>query len=164
MRVWSLRRARVSHHLVSNQLVLALARLERIACGRVDTASDTWKTELRDLWEKIRVEIIELEARVLEEMSPRLFFDEPPLCHCMDDTKEWLARLVHEIWLTRSGVVACRSELLAAREEVHVVLNRLFLDEIEIYCCEFLDCIYAARVAAMRLSTALASMPKTPFP
>jgi regulator of sirC expression with transglutaminase-like and TPR domain len=45
-----------------------------------------------------------LLRRFENEMSPRIFFYQIPLCRCSDESKSWLVPLTHELWLRREKV------------------------------------------------------------
>ncbi len=164
MRPWSIRRSRLSHDLVSNQLIVCLAALERVASGLVESDDDV-RENVRGLWLQIHQESWALHATLLDEMSPRVLFEEPPLCHCSQETKAWLVPFVHERWLSKTSAEVRREELAAAAGDAEAIMNRLLecLAGVKDRSA-FAQCVADARAAADRLSDALAAMPKSVLP
>lgn len=161
MRPWATRRARLSHDLVSNRLVQRLMGLQRMAEGRVELA-EAPDYGLGGMWAQIRAECRELHATLFLEMSPRALFEEPPLCHCSEETKVWLIPYTHQLWLQRTEAEARAADLEAAVVDVDAAINQLLTSlGIHIGRDRLGEHVAAARRAVDRLSEALTALPKS---
>lgn len=108
---WQRRRSEFNHDWLKNQFLNRLnAFLERLRGGNPDV-----EKLLRFVREDLpELESHEIEARWLiesveEEMTPRRFFEYPPLNRCSEETKRWLPDVVHEVWLNRYPVRSLRN-------------------------------------------------------
>jgi len=110
MREWSIRRSRLNHELVSNRLLQRLTALKRLAAGLVESKEDP-TIGLKDMWDRIRTEAMDLESTFLDAMSPKCLFNDTPLCHCSDQTKSWLKPYIHEKWLKDTGAKERKARL-----------------------------------------------------
>ena len=161
MRPWTARRARLNHDLLSNRLVQRLTSLQRVAEGRVELAESS-DDGLSGMWVQARDECRELHATLFEEMSPRALFEEPPLCHCSEETKAWLIPYVHERWMERTKAEARAADLEVAADETDTAINALLTCLGDQDGHEWLgEYVAAARGAVDRLSDALAALPKS---
>lgn len=167
MKHWSSRREYLNHHLVKNQLIMLLYNLERVAKGLVVSSDDSGDlaNNLRKLWNNIQEDSRELHATVIDEMSPKVHFDKPPLCHCSEETVQWLKPFAHEQWRSKTQVDARRAVLAAAIERAENAMNRLFLcmDQTDTHQSH-VHCLTEARAAATMLHETLAAMPKNSVP
>jgi hypothetical protein len=55
-------------------------------------------------WRVERGKIVELLQEAEQALSPARLIEQPPLSHCSDADRAWLAWLVHELWLVRKPV------------------------------------------------------------
>ncbi len=103
---WQDRRSKFNHDWLKNgflaNLNTFLIRLERENSVQEDL--ELFIREELPEWETRIVEADWLFKTVEAEMSPRRFFDVPPLAHCSEETKQWLPDLVHNLWLNRYPV------------------------------------------------------------
>jgi hypothetical protein len=163
MYIWASRCSQLNHHWVGNRLAQSLARLERVSEGRVAHPGSEWSKDFGELWMFIAQEVNDLAGSVENDMSPRALFDEPPLCHCSDATKQWLMTFVHELWVRRIDLGTKIRELTDAAEYCEHGLAILLRSDAN--TCTEVDRghLGSARVAVGRLSAALSAMPRTPL-
>lgn len=113
---WQERRSKFSHDWLKNgflaNLNTFLVRLER-ACPVQEDLDFFVREELQE-WEARIGEADWLLKTVEEEMSPKRFFDVPPLANCDGETKQWLPELVHNLWLNRYPVQKLRDDGIGA--------------------------------------------------
>jgi hypothetical protein len=103
---WQERRSEFNHDWLKNQFSNRLnAFLERLRGERPDVER-LFRFVNEDLpeWKSHEPEARWLVESVESEMSPRRFFDEPPLNRCDAETKQWLPGVVQQIWLSRYPV------------------------------------------------------------
>jgi len=103
---WLKRRTQFNHNWLVNQFIPALARFLNLLDGRTTDPEfeRSFVGRVLPAWELHRKEALALAQSFEREMSPQARFDRPPLARCNDATKEWLGRLVHELWLVRYPV------------------------------------------------------------
>lgn len=109
---WQRRRSEFNHDWLKNQFLNRLnAFLERLRRGHPDVEK-LLRFVHEDLpeWRAHEAEARWLIESVETEMSPRRFFEYPPLNRCSEETKCWLPDVVHEIWLSRYPVRALQSQ------------------------------------------------------
>lgn len=82
-----------------------LAKWLNVLAGAVSDESFTPAVATASLssWEQTaRGECASLASTYVTDMSPRLLFDRMPLVKCEADTRTWLARLAHDLWVART--------------------------------------------------------------
>ena len=89
--------------------------VDDVDCGRHEY--------LRKLWGQIREESLSLHSTLLDEMSPQVLFEEPPLCHCPAETQTWLKPLIHQRWLVTTCAEARLAQLAVAVGEADDAMN-----------------------------------------
>lgn len=105
---WQRRRSEFNHDWLKNQFLNRLnAFRERLRGAKPDIGKlrQFLREDLPE-WDSHECEARWLIECVEHEMSPRRFFDYPPLTRCSEETKEWLPDVIHELWLNRYPVLA----------------------------------------------------------
>ena len=110
---WQIDRGQLNHNWLQNGVLIALNH----ALGVTDETvrpRDVARTLAEDIdrWPERSADLSSLVDRFETEMSPKIYFDFPPLSRCPAETREWLMPLTHELWLQRVGV---REKTLAAK-------------------------------------------------
>ena len=110
--IWQLKRSEFNHDWLKNQFLNRLnAFLERLRSGNPDAEKlSRFVREHLPEWTVHEPEARWLIDSIESELSPKLFFDQPPLNHCDAETKEWLPTVVHELWLSRYPVHELREK------------------------------------------------------
>jgi hypothetical protein len=103
---WQRRRNRFNHDWLKNRLMPSLVRYLNILRGLVqdDEFLEAFPIFLDEEWTSHRCEAFSLLEQFEVSESPRNLFLRPPLARCDDLTREWLANLSHEIWISRNAV------------------------------------------------------------
>lgn len=98
---WQMERGWVNHVWLQNVLV-TLNHAERVCFGEV-RPRDIIKSLSEDIncWQEQSPKLASLLDRFETEMSPRIYFDFPPLSNYPKETRSWLEPLTHELWLKR---------------------------------------------------------------
>ena len=109
---WQDRRSKFNHDWLKNgflaNLNTFLVRLKKR--NPVQEDLEFFVREELPEWERRIVEADWLFKMVEDEMSPKRYFDVPPLAHCSEETKQWLPELVHTLWLDRYPVQKLRED------------------------------------------------------
>ena len=102
---WQIDRGQLNHNWLQNGVLVGLNHALNISSGRVrsQNARGSLSEDVRR-WQERRRELPGLLDRFENEMSPKVFFERPPLCRCSDETKRWLIPLIHELWLRRERI------------------------------------------------------------
>ncbi len=103
---WEVRRSRINHDRLKNIYYRGInAFILRVESDDPDkTRVERFVESDFHTWTDYNPLITRLMRDYENEMSPRTFFDEPPLNRCDADTKGWLGNLVHELWIDRYNV------------------------------------------------------------
>lgn len=119
---WQEKRSRFNHDWLKNQFLPAIGKWLQIVRKEVADAEfqSRFSAEILPAWEIREVLVIELLDTFEEEMSPRVWLGKPPLSRLGPATRDWLAQLVHSLWLARMPVHAWLRE---ARKSVAEVSN-----------------------------------------
>ncbi|OQX18221.1 MAG: hypothetical protein BWK76_08215 [Desulfobulbaceae bacterium A2] len=99
---WQIERGQLNHNWLQNGVVVALNHAAGICSGTV-RPRDTVRSLSEDInrWQERSAELSSLLDRFEDEMSPKIYFDFPPLSRCPANTRSWLEPLTHELWLQR---------------------------------------------------------------
>jgi hypothetical protein len=113
---WQDRRSKFNHDWLKNgflaNLNTFLVRLERE--NPIQEDLEIFIREELPEWES-RIDEAEWLCKTVEdEMSPRRFFDVPPLANCSEETKQWLPELMHTLWMERYPIQKLRKDGSAA--------------------------------------------------
>ena len=103
---WARRRGAFSHDWLKNSYLPALEKWVNILSGDVDDSVFEGvfaRTGLHE-WNDRRDGVTLLLAEFETAMSPRVLFESEPLSGVPDADREWLAALVHDLWLQRNDV------------------------------------------------------------
>jgi hypothetical protein len=125
---WQAARERFNHDWLKNQYIPALESFRNILKGQVQRADheqDFWEVDLPQ-WETNRSEAGSLIREFEAAMSPRVLFDEIPLCGCNEEIKDGVGRLVHRLWSTRLSVpdlIKRAAECLEATDKAYKELK-----------------------------------------
>jgi len=129
---WQKRRAEFNHDWIKNVYLIRMDEFLNLLDDKIENheleksfVSDSLKS-----WENHAIEAEELFVDFEIEMSPRAFFEHPPLSECDDSRKEWLAELVHQLWLARYPVKEWVSNASMRAKDVEKVYKGL-LKELE---------------------------------
>jgi hypothetical protein len=117
---WQRRRSEFNHDWFKPKYLIALQSfLERLQAE--DLGSITRLREFVEMdfpvWGKCSTDAWWLIQHFEQEMSPVGLFNTEPLSRCGGETKEWLAPLIHALWLERRAVrqSLARAEILLNR-------------------------------------------------
>ncbi|MBK5275592.1 MAG: hypothetical protein JJE30_11140 [Desulfuromonadales bacterium] len=99
---WQIDRGQLNHNWLQNGVVVALNHASGICTGTV-RPRDITRSLSEDInrWQERSTELSSLLNRFVVEMSPRIYFNSPPLSRCPEETRSWLEPLTHELWLQR---------------------------------------------------------------
>ena len=113
---WQKRRSALNHDWLKNQFMPAFAKFINVIDGRVIDPGflPLFLASLCADWESHRRELAALIQSFEDAMSPKNFFDQPPLKVCTGFTN-WLPQLTHELWATRQSA---RESTAGAREHL----------------------------------------------
>jgi hypothetical protein len=103
---WQMARGRFNHDWLKNRYLPTLESFRNILHGRVQRANtdqEFWEVDLPE-WAVRGPEAETLIREFEESMSPRILFDEDPLCGLDEDTKNWMGHLVNLLWSARLSV------------------------------------------------------------
>lgn len=103
---WQLKRSEFNHDWLKNQFLNRLnAFLERLRGSKPDAEKlSRFVREHLPEWNAHEPEARWLIDCMESELSPKRFFDQPPLNRCDAETKGWLPVVVHDLWLCRYPV------------------------------------------------------------
>lgn len=109
---WQERRSEFNHDWLKNQFLNRLnAFLERLRSGNSDSEKlSRFVREHLPEWNAHEPEARWLIDSLESELSPKRFFDQPPLNRCDAEAKDWLPTVVHELWLSRYPVHELREK------------------------------------------------------
>lgn len=121
MNSWQRRRSGFNHDWLKNKFLVKLNAALNLLDDRIEDP-ELEKTLVEDAfaqWHKHHNEAVELAMSFELDMSPATLFDQPPLVNCDEETKQWLAQLVHELWMVREPVKEWirQTECLSAEAE-----------------------------------------------
>lgn len=106
---WNSRRARLNHDRLKNQFLQSLARLIRVAEGRV--VGDDLLHECGDDLAAARAALMEEGGNLLKtaqtQTGPVTWFDRGPLINLDREDREWMLALLLEDWNKFSDFQAC---------------------------------------------------------
>ncbi len=124
---WQERRSEFNHDWLKNQFLNRLnAFLERLRSDNPDAEKlSRFVREHLPEWSAHESEARWLIDSVESELSPKRFFDQPPLNRCDSKTKEWLPTVVHELWLNRYPVHELREKAAGNLAQVNVQYAKL---------------------------------------
>lgn len=124
---WERVRARLSHDLLKNEIMPALAKGINILAGEVEDP-EFEMSFARTLPQQVLSLCSGLEAmsRCAEScLSPRSYVDACPLSGLDDETKEWLRVVVHDNWKREARVDQRSRKAAEASSQVRHALARL---------------------------------------
>lgn len=103
---WQIRRSAFNHDWLKNEFLNALKAFITLLDYRAPDSGEiqTFLHEALPAWPQKAAEAKWLIDSFEAEMSPKRFFDVPPLCNCDEETKSWLPEIVHDLWLARYPV------------------------------------------------------------
>ena len=112
---WQIDRGQLNHNWLQNVVLVGLGHSFEVCAGGVKPYS-VRRALLMDVlpWHTRRAELHQLLRRFENEMTPKMFFDLPPLSRCSVATKEWLVPVTHQLWLAREKVPEKISSALSA--------------------------------------------------
>jgi len=117
---WQLRRSELNHQWLKNEFIRHLrAFIQRLS--RPEPDERRLAEFVRADWPKLaerRDDLANLLATAEDALSPRQVLEEPPLSSCGPETRAWLSRLVHALWLQRTPIRRRVEEASAALGEV----------------------------------------------
>jgi len=131
---WQTARGRFNHDWLKNQYIPALESFRNILSGQVQRANpahDFWEFDLPQ-WKIHRAEADSLISGFEEAMSPRVLFDEIPLCGCDEETKDWMGLLVHALWSARLSVPDLTEHAAKCLETADEAYEKLIAGGIEV--------------------------------
>jgi hypothetical protein len=103
---WQLRRSQLNHHWLKNEFSRHLrAFITRLAAREPDPGRIA--EFLKEDWPMFAANhgaLLDLLSSAEDALSPRQLIDLPPLSRCPQQTRYWLGRLVHALWLARSPI------------------------------------------------------------
>ncbi len=105
---WEKRRTMLSHDLLKNKIGPAISKLKNIATGKVEDP-DFISHFFHDMPVQLSVAEAEIDWLVkyaAAQISPKLFFNYPPLSRFDEDTLAWLPQTVHDLWATKVNLRA----------------------------------------------------------
>jgi hypothetical protein len=119
--IWQLKRSEFNHDWLKNQFLNRLnAFLERLRGENPDAEKlSRFVREHLSEWNAHEPEARWLIDSLENELSPKRFFDQPPLSNCDSETKSWLPTVVHEIWLSRYPVRELREKATGSLAKVN---------------------------------------------
>jgi hypothetical protein len=108
---WQKRRGELNHDWLKNQYLIALGSWLNLLDKRITdpVLERSFVSEILPQWENARVQAESLARDFESEMSPCTLLNTPPLSRLDDLTKDWLARIIHRLWLRR-----CRADEMAS--------------------------------------------------
>lgn len=113
---WQKRRSDLNHGRLGNEFRTDLGNAVSVLKGNA-----RWPGSIADLmiacvgkWQTIAKDTQALLDSFAVDMSPRRYFEVPPLCNCDMETKAWLPELVHDLWLNRRPVATWIAEARTA--------------------------------------------------
>lgn len=103
---WQKRRSHFNHDWLKNQYIPKLGTWMNILDDEIedDDFLQSFVYSILPEWERYKDEALRLTIDFENEMSPKILFNNAPLCFCDESTKEWLGNLVHMMWLERCSV------------------------------------------------------------
>lgn len=138
---WQLMRKRLNHDWLKNKFLVAHLNgfIARLSASNPDPvkfkefATQDWPT-----WSCHREELADLIKSAEAALSPRQLLDQLPLSACNSETKDFLCKLVHDLWLTRSSIrkkIANSEVALKEADAYYQGLNPLLksTDNIDLY-------------------------------
>lgn len=103
---WQKRRSELNHGRLGNEFRTELGNVVSVLKGNA-----RWPGSMGDLisacvdkWQTISEDAQSVVESFEKEMSPRRYFELPPLCNCDSETTAWLPDLIHDLWLSRHPV------------------------------------------------------------
>jgi len=103
---WQKRRGEFNHDWLKNQYLIALGSWSNLLDRRImDPALErSFVSEILPQWENARLEAESLACDFERNMSPCTLLNAPPLSRLDDVTKDWLGRIIHQLWMHRCRV------------------------------------------------------------
>lgn len=131
--VWQVTRCRFNHDWLKNQYIQALGRWSRLLADETEDPDfeRRFVAEVLPEWSDQERVVRALLADFEMTMSPRALFDRPPLKRCDAQTREWLPRLVHGLWLNRYPVrdwLGTAQACVAATDNAYATLSARLRD------------------------------------
>lgn len=162
---WQRRRSDFNHQWLKNRYLSALDAAEQVIRGRVKAAAywqEFIEVDLRE-WQERRDDLRKLLEDFEKEMSPRRFFDSPPLADCDSPAEVVLADLVHQLWLVRypvgDWIGNARTSSLKVDNHFKLLLKIEPVDETGKVRAEFVAEFEKFRAACRDLSRAVEKFP-----
>lgn len=161
-RKWQVSRERFNHDWLKNQYIPALESFRNILKGKVQRPNchdDFWQVDLPQ-WEIRGVEVETLITEFEQSMSPCVLFEEIPLCGFDDETKEWMAVLVHALWRSRLSVAELTEHARICFESANEAYGKITSANdsrfgVSQVLDEFLNACYALASAIERLPSSV---------
>ncbi|HEX8163570.1 MAG TPA: hypothetical protein VF538_16995 [Pyrinomonadaceae bacterium] len=124
---WQKRRSEFNHDWLKNQYLPALAKFLNLLDDLIEDREfeSSFVPVTLSQWGSHREEALALASDYEQLMSPQRLFSCPPLSRRRAHDKQWLGRLVHDLWLARYPVRRWVSEALAAAESADVAYRQL---------------------------------------
>ena len=127
MEDWQHRRSRLNHDWLKNRYLNALDGFLALLAspnGSANVLNEFVRYDLGE-WENRSREAGDLIWSFVQEMSPRAVVALPPLCLLPDETRTWLGRSLHHLWLTRYPVSNRVDAAARALEEADQAYRRI---------------------------------------
>lgn len=117
---WQERRDKFNHDWLKNKYMPALGTFLNLLDDEIKDVEfeRSFISEILPQWELHRDEAFALPKDFEEKMSPKALFDYIPLSRLENETKEWLSKLVHALWLTRHPIKQWMFDATASAYEV----------------------------------------------
>jgi hypothetical protein len=102
---WIQLQSRLTHDVLKNRLMPGSGRVLNILRGLVESdAAEAFRTGVEQTWREHQASFINLVQTCEQQISPRRYFESPPLVYVSDEARSWLPPLIHEIWVERFGI------------------------------------------------------------
>lgn len=124
---WQKHRAEFNHDWLKNVYLIRIDEFLNLLDDKIEDheLEKRFVSDILKSWESHAKEAEKLIIDFEGEMSPRTLFDHPPLSRCRDSRKEWLAELVHQLWLARYPVTEWISNASTCAKDVERAYKEL---------------------------------------
>jgi hypothetical protein len=131
--LWQMHRRILNHDELKNRFLPALAKCINLLDGRVEDPEfeRAFLTEILAGWLELQ-KLGEALCTAFETgMSPRSVVEQPPLRQLDQETKSWIAEIVHGLWLARCRVrelIGQATKCIGETGEAYAALQRALAD------------------------------------